>query len=58
MNREVPRIGLDWRDRRHWSGSRRPCRYCGRPTHLRDDEGKAADKVCAEAAPATHYARP
>jgi len=41
---------LDWRDASHWSRTPRPCRYCGQPTQLRDSKGKAADKVCAEAA--------
>ncbi|MBP0456225.1 hypothetical protein [Streptomyces montanisoli] len=43
---------LDWRDRRHWSAKRRPCRYCGRLTNLRDEQGRPAMKVCAEQAEA------
>ncbi|MEU1815205.1 hypothetical protein ABZ543_08400 [Streptomyces roseifaciens] len=41
---------LDWGASRHWSEQERPCRYCGRPTHLRDSKRAPADKVCAEAA--------
>lgn len=41
---------LDWRDSSHWSPRPRPCRYCGRFTHLRDSKGSPAHKVCAEAA--------
>ncbi|MFB7461688.1 hypothetical protein [Streptomyces sp. NPDC056188] len=41
---------LDWRDRRHWSQTARPCRYCRRPTHLLDEHGQPAEKVCAEQA--------
>ncbi|MDP5310452.1 hypothetical protein [Streptomyces poriferorum] len=40
---------LDWRDRSHWSATNAPCRYCGAPTHLRDEAGRPADKTCAEA---------
>ncbi|WNI20326.1 hypothetical protein [Actinacidiphila sp. ITFR-21] len=39
---------LDWRDARHHSAEARPCRYCGSSTHMRDETGKPADKVCAE----------
>ncbi|WP_371612908.1 hypothetical protein [Streptomyces clavifer] len=41
---------LDWSDRSHWSYEAKPCRYCGRPTHLRDSSRSPADKVCAEKA--------
>jgi hypothetical protein len=41
---------LDWTDSRHWSRELKPCRYCGRPTHLRDSRGKPAEKTCAEEA--------
>lgn len=41
---------LDWGDSSHWSSIRKPCRFCGRPTNLRDDHGKACEKTCAEAA--------
>ena len=37
---------LDWR--KHSTGPNRPCRLCGKPTILRDENGKAAHKVCAE----------
>ncbi|MGW6598473.1 hypothetical protein [Streptomyces sp. NPDC055036] len=41
---------LDWRDNTHWSNRERPCRYCDRPTHLRDSKRSPAHKVCAETA--------
>jgi hypothetical protein len=41
---------LDWTSSEHWAHDERPCRHCGRPTHLRDDKGFPANKVCAEAA--------
>lgn len=41
---------LDWHDRRHWSDQERPCRLCGKPTHLRDEDRKPAHKTCVEAA--------
>lgn len=47
---------LDWRAAHHWSHTPRPCRYCGRPTHLRDTKRRPADKVCAEQAIATQAA--
>jgi hypothetical protein len=43
-------IVLDWRDSRHWSGTPKPCRYCGGDTNLRDSRRSPAHKVCAEAA--------
>jgi hypothetical protein len=52
-----PRPGslLDWREPKHWDGRRAlPCRYCGTTTHLRDDDGQPAHKVCAEAAQTGH----
>lgn len=47
MTTPAPTV-LNWRDRAHWSDTRKPCRHCGRPTHLRDEQRKPADKVCAE----------
>ena len=42
---------LDWTDGSvHWSREERPCRYCGRPTRLRDSKRSPAHKVCAETA--------
>ncbi|MFD4814832.1 hypothetical protein [Streptomyces sp. NPDC058418] len=41
---------LDWRDSSHWSLQARPCRYCARPTNLRDSRKSPAHKTCAEAA--------
>lgn len=52
----VPGTLLDWTDPSHWSWNPRPCRYCGRPTHLRDSKHRPADKVCAENALARQYA--
>ena len=48
---------LDWRDPSHYSRVKAPCRYCGRPTHLRDSQRRPADKVCAEEALATQAAQ-
>lgn len=42
---------LDWTDGSvHWSREERPCRYCGRPTRLRDSKRSPAHKTCAEEA--------
>ncbi|MFF3096733.1 hypothetical protein [Streptomyces cyaneofuscatus] len=46
----APLVLLDWTAARHFAQDCRPCRHCGSPTHLRDDKGRPADKVCAEAA--------
>ncbi|MFI9026377.1 hypothetical protein [Streptomyces sp. NPDC053560] len=40
----------------HWSEQALPCRYCGRPTHLRDSRGSPAHKVHAEDALARQQA--
>jgi hypothetical protein len=40
---------LDWRDSSHYSAIDAACRYCGGPTRLRDEVGRPAHKVCAEA---------
>ncbi|WP_205314955.1 hypothetical protein [Nonomuraea lactucae] len=45
--------GLNWRDAKHWGGTRKPCIHCGRATPLRDDHDRPAHKVCAENAEAT-----
>lgn len=48
---DLPKNGLlDWSGSEHFSTDARPCRYCGTPTHLRDSQGRPADKVCAEIA--------
>ena len=41
---------LDWGDSSHWAATDLPCRYCARPTRLRDSKRKPAHKSCAEAA--------
>lgn len=41
---------LDWHDPTHWAWTEKPCRYCGRPTNLRDSKRSPAHKVCAETA--------
>lgn len=41
---------LDWGSSTHWSHTPRPCRYCDRPTQLRDSKRSPAHKTCAEAA--------
>lgn len=48
---------LDWSLRRHWARVQAPCKHCGSPTFLRDDNALPADKVCAEAALAQRAAR-
>ncbi|WP_214327923.1 hypothetical protein [Nonomuraea sediminis] len=44
--------GLDWSGEdgiSHWGGGqRRPCRVCGNPAFLVDDDGRPCHKVCAE----------
>jgi hypothetical protein len=47
---------LDWREAHHWSSRALPCRYCGGPTHLRDEGRRPAHKTCAEAAAAQEVA--
>ncbi|MEU9132818.1 bifunctional DNA primase/polymerase [Kitasatospora sp. NPDC048540] len=40
---------LDWHDAAHYDrASALPCRHCGSPTLLRDDQRRPAHKVCAE----------
>ncbi|WP_431679516.1 bifunctional DNA primase/polymerase [Kitasatospora sp. KL5] len=40
---------LDWRDTHHYDRTTdKPCRWCGAPTPLRDDQRRPAHKVCAE----------
>lgn len=46
----VPGQLLNWSDRSHWSYEEQPCRYCGKPTNLRDSKAKPAHKTCAETA--------
>lgn len=47
----VPGQLLDWNDSRHWDYERElPCRYCGKPTRLRDSKRSPSHKTCAEAA--------
>lgn len=46
VSRTVP--VLDWRDRIHYASRPGPCRICGKPAHLLDDEGRHAHKVCIE----------
>jgi hypothetical protein len=47
---------LDWRDASHWSWTEKPCRYCQRPTNLRDSKRSPAHKSCAEEALAARAA--
>jgi hypothetical protein len=45
---------LNWSGRdgvQHWGGNRRPCRICGKPAFLIDDQGRPCHKVCAETEP-------
>ncbi|WP_327385001.1 hypothetical protein [Streptomyces sp. NBC_01207] len=55
---EPPTTGLlDWTDSRHWDyGGPRPCRWCEKPTQLRDGKGRPSHKVCAEAVMAERVA--
>lgn len=53
----VPGQLLDWTDSSHWARVQAPCRYCRRPTFLRDDDRLPADKVCAEQAITERAAR-
>jgi hypothetical protein len=40
---------LDWSSRTHWGGgTARPCRNCGKPAYLVDDDGAPMHKTCAE----------
>jgi hypothetical protein len=41
---------LDWRSPDHWSWTEKPCRYCDKPTQMRDSKHKPAHKLCAERA--------
>lgn len=41
--------GLVWNGS-HWAPQAKPCRHCGGPTNLRDDERRPSHKVCAEQA--------
>ena len=44
-------VALDWRAREHWAARAARCEYgCGGVTRLRDEQGRAAHKVCAERA--------
>jgi hypothetical protein len=44
-----PRIVLDWSHSSHYlKGDRPPCRLCGKPTFLADDDGRPCHKICAE----------
>ena len=56
MDPEHPLPLLDWRDPDHWSWLLKPCRYCGKPTQLRDSKRKPAHKTCAEEALAQQHA--
>ena len=48
MNEVAPL--LQWGDRSHWADLAKPCRHCGKSTHLRDNQRRPAHKVCAEQA--------
>jgi hypothetical protein len=47
---------FDW-SHGHTGKAEAPCRHCHEPTFLRDDDGNASHKVCAEAAVARRQAR-
>ena len=46
----LAQVIVDWREAHHWSPQPRACRHCGAPTHLRDEHGAPAHKVCNERA--------
>lgn len=53
----VPGTLLNWNDSRHWDhNGPKPCRYCGKPTQLRDSRGSHSHKTCAEEALARQHA--
>lgn len=53
----VPGTLLNWNDSRHWDyDGPQPCRYCEKPTQLRDSRGHHAHKTCAEQALTTQAA--
>lgn len=39
---------LNWREGSHYEKHTKPCRVCGGPTNLRDDNSLPCHKVCAE----------
>lgn len=45
----APAAVLDWREAHGWTARPSRCRYCGRPTHLRDERQRPAHRHCAEA---------
>lgn len=53
----VPGALLNWNDSSHWDYTGpQTCRYCDKPTQLKDSKGKHAHKTCAEEALATQAA--
>lgn len=50
MSAEVlVRVRLNWTEPGHYDpGPARPCRCCGTPTHMRDNNGLPCEKGCAE----------
>lgn len=53
----VPGTLLNWNDSSHWNyDGPQACRYCEKPTQMRDSHGKAAHKTCAEDALAQQHA--
>lgn len=53
----APRVCLDWSDRGHALARPARCRVCGLVALLRDGEGRACHKVCAEGELAAELAR-
>lgn len=41
-------VYLNWKHPKHSASTEKPCRYCGKPTYLRDSKRSPAHKVCAE----------
>jgi hypothetical protein len=47
-NGQTYTLALSW-GAKHWGGGHmRPCRSCGEPSLLIDDQGRPQHKVCAE----------
>lgn len=44
----APRVCLDWSDRSHHLPRPARCRVCDQLAHLRDEQGLACHKTCAE----------
>jgi hypothetical protein len=48
LARPVRTIVLDWSKPQHFGVFVKPCRICGNPAFMRDDDGRPCHKTCAE----------